>query len=176
MSVDWHQKTINGDARLSLRSLQRLFGSSCTTCVILYTRTSHDTVLLRLGFCMSKKVWIQLWNAPLACNVITTRTSVVRTTSRSHPQIGLLRNLVRREVLYVFFTYQLCRTNQFSKMTAFGLWLVELFFIFPLKPVNRTWRNLTVLYQVCAFYAHRTTKITALASYCLIHFGLFLCN
>ena len=79
MSTYWHQKTINGDRRCFPWAL-------CSGCSDLlappssFIRIWHDTMLLTLGFNMCNFL-IQLWKAPLTCNVMTTHTSVVRSTS-----------------------------------------------------------------------------------------------
>ena len=80
MYTYWHQKIINGDRQCCPWAL-------CSSCFDLFAppssfiRILHDTMLLTVGFDMFKKLWIQPWKAPLACNVMKTPTSVVRTTS-----------------------------------------------------------------------------------------------
>ena len=79
MSTYWHQKTINGDRRCCLWCL-------CSGCSDLlappssFIRIWHDTMLLTLGFDISKS-FESCCQKPLACNVMTTPTSVVRTKS-----------------------------------------------------------------------------------------------
>ena len=64
---------------LFMSSLKRLFPSTCTNFVI-YTYLARYNATYR-RFLYVKKLFIQLWKAPLACNVMTTHTSGVRTTS-----------------------------------------------------------------------------------------------
>ena len=56
-----------------------MFRSTCTTFVIYTYLAWYNATNLRFQYV--KQLLIQPWKAPLACNVMTTPTSVVRTTS-----------------------------------------------------------------------------------------------